>query len=205
MTANSDKARQNASLRVLIQTSLSARFGALVKGGFAACPLYLLRYRAELMLTSAELIVVLGLLAHHRRADEWCSFGQEMLARTLCVKRPTLNQHLMNLRRRGHLAVRPDLVHRPAPGLSAPLHYNLDPLLAALGKVAANAEGRGDAELAAILDVEAEARLASFIRDVTATRWHWMTGTLDSAKGASVVDVARAYARRFAISFEVTR
>jgi len=181
------------------------RFASLVETGDGVPLVFALRHRRDLGLTHGMFTALLGLLTHYRVPGQWRSFPQELLARQQGIERAGLNVQVTRLRDIGHVAARADLRFRPKRGLDATLFYCCDPYIACLGMRAAQDLGEADADRAQRMRAEAEERLGTFLGNVDGgLGWRWRFGPLDTARGATAVDVANAYTNRFGVSFEAT-
>lgn len=186
-------------------TGVVARYGALARGGFTPVLTYAQRYRGRLGLSHAQSDVLCAVLGYYRLRDRWPSVGQARIAWDAGVSRPTANGHLTAIRRKGHLATRPDPCHPNRPDQSATLFYCAEPYLACLGRLAAQDVGEGDPELGLALEIEAEERFRVFMRRLATEAWRWRLGELDTGEGHATTTLAQAYAARWGVSFEATR
>lgn len=176
-------------------SSVVARFGALASAGWAPVPMALLRTRARLGITQAQLATIVAILSFYTVADDWPSASQSVLATRAGVPRQTVNSSLIKLRSLGLVAVRPDYEHRPRGYPSSPLRYCLQPYFCAVLTLESREHRNGEA-----LEVEAKARLKTFVSEVDTKGWEWRVG---STKGVSVQDTVARFEQLY-LSGEVT-
>jgi hypothetical protein len=170
--------------------SVAARFGLLGEQFGVFLPLAR-RYRRTLGLSVSEVYLAEQLLFHHRIPGDWCSMSQEGLAAELGVRRQNVNRLLVGLRKKGLVAVRPDLEFSgPGADGTPPFKYSAEPVLAAVLLRAAQDEV--DLARAAAMRAEARRRLER-LEGASGQGWIWECEGLSTAQGAKSADVRRRF------------
>jgi hypothetical protein len=142
----------------------------------------------------AEFKALAALLSHYRQADVYISLSQEMIAREIGVGRRTANKHLVSLRCKGFIAVRPDPRYgRSAndPTRKATLHYCPEPAIALITLWAAHDQESIDLRRA--LWQAGIERLLGFASSVKQNEWSWRAGDRSTDSGDAPEEIAAEF------------